>query len=100
MEPNVITYFCKGMFSFGVGHWVTKCERSGLKNPQMYFIQSQGMIVQRRAHIWSEKIQSSTGSISAIRSIKKIDHWWKVLMGIENRDFEIMSKWFIKGPKW
>jgi hypothetical protein len=29
----------RGCFSFEVVHWVTRCERRGLKNPQMCFIQ-------------------------------------------------------------
>jgi hypothetical protein len=43
MEPNVITYFCGGCFPLEVGYWVTKCERGGLKNPQMCFIQGRGL---------------------------------------------------------
>ena len=29
----------RGCFSFEFGDWVTRCERRGLKNPQMCFIQ-------------------------------------------------------------
>jgi hypothetical protein len=49
MLAHIIT---KGVFSFEVGHWVTKCERNGLEKPQVSFTHSRGTIAKRCTHVW------------------------------------------------
>jgi hypothetical protein len=63
IKSCVITYSCKGMFSFEVGHWVTRCERRGLKNPQMCFIQG------RQLHpslFFNDKYSLQAGQIESL----------------------------------
>jgi hypothetical protein len=39
-----------GCFPLGVGHWMTKCERRGLKKPTTVFHPKSGHVVLRRAY--------------------------------------------------
>jgi hypothetical protein len=57
-------------FSFEVGHWVTKCEKRGLKSHHMHFYPKSGCdYVKARTYLVNEK-PPSTGSVSAIGSIR------------------------------
>jgi hypothetical protein len=63
--------FAKGLFSFEVGHWVTKCERSLLKKPTNFFHPKLGRdCAKARTYLVSEN-PSSIGLVSAIGFIRQ-----------------------------
>jgi hypothetical protein len=71
---NVLSHiFARGLFSFEVGQWVSKCERSGLKKKptNVFHRKLRRYCVKARTYLVREN-PSSTGSVLTIRSIRKI----------------------------
>jgi hypothetical protein len=60
----------RGCFSFEVGHWVTKCEKRGLKTHHMHFYPKSGHDYAKAHTYLVDEKPSSTGSVSAIGSIR------------------------------
>jgi hypothetical protein len=64
--------FARGLFSFEVGHWVTKCEISGLKKPTNVFHPKSGHDCSKACTYLVGENPSSTGSVSVVGSIRQI----------------------------